>query len=82
MSSPITKVERLASCLSELSLYEQKLEGDTASPSGRLYVAGGRRGKKYRITHQQQGRRYVALRDVIADKAKNLFRRNGLHLER
>ncbi|MBI3852536.1 MAG: ABC transporter ATP-binding protein [Verrucomicrobia bacterium] len=32
-------------------------------------------GKKYRIAHQQQGRGYVALRDVIAEKAKSLFRR-------
>ena len=27
-------------------------------------------GKRYRIAHQQQGRRYVALRDVIAQKMK------------
>jgi hypothetical protein len=32
-------------------------------------------GKKYRIRHERE--RYTALRDVIADKAKNLFRRNG-----
>jgi lipopolysaccharide transport system ATP-binding protein len=31
-------------------------------------------GKKYRIAHQQQGMRYVALRDVIADKFKGLFK--------
>jgi lipopolysaccharide transport system ATP-binding protein len=32
-------------------------------------------GKKYRIQHQQQGgMRYVALRDVIAEKAKGLFK--------
>ncbi len=30
-------------------------------------------GKKYRIAHQQQGRRYVALRDVIAQKMKAPF---------
>jgi lipopolysaccharide transport system ATP-binding protein len=29
--------------------------------------------KKYRIRHQAEGRRYVALRDVIADKVKRLF---------
>jgi len=33
-------------------------------------------GKKYRIQHQQQGgMRYVALRDVIAEKAKGLFKK-------
>jgi lipopolysaccharide transport system ATP-binding protein len=32
-------------------------------------------GKKYSIRHQAE--RYTALRDVLADKAKNLFRRNG-----
>jgi len=32
-------------------------------------------GKKYLIRHQATGRRYVALRDVLADKAKNLFGR-------
>ena len=31
-------------------------------------------GKKYRIHHQQQGRRYVALRDVIAQKFAAPFR--------
>jgi len=30
-------------------------------------------GKKYLLQHQQQGRRYKALRDVIAEKAKSLF---------
>ncbi len=30
-------------------------------------------GKKYRIRHQAEGRRYVALRDVIAHKAKGIF---------
>jgi len=30
-------------------------------------------GKKYRITHQGERQRYVALRDVIAEKAKGLF---------
>jgi lipopolysaccharide transport system ATP-binding protein len=34
-------------------------------------------GKKYRLQHQQQGRRYVALRDVIAEKAKGFFRKIG-----
>ena len=31
-------------------------------------------GKKYLLRHQQQGRRYKALRDVLADKAKSLVR--------
>lgn len=30
-------------------------------------------GKKYRLSHQAEGRRYKALRDVIAEKAKRLF---------
>jgi len=30
-------------------------------------------GKKYRLKHQGEGRQYVALRDVIADKVKGLF---------
>ena len=30
-------------------------------------------GKCYRIRHQAEGRRYVALRDVIAEKAKGVF---------
>jgi hypothetical protein len=30
-------------------------------------------GKKYRIQHQGESRRYVALRDVIANKAKGIF---------
>jgi lipopolysaccharide transport system ATP-binding protein len=30
-------------------------------------------GKKYRITHQGEKPRYTALRDVIAEKARNLF---------
>jgi len=34
-------------------------------------------GKRYRIRHQAERQRYVALRDVIADKAKAIFRRNG-----
>jgi len=32
-------------------------------------------GKKYRIQHQGEKQRYTALRDVIAEKAENLFRR-------
>ena len=32
-------------------------------------------GKKYRIHHQRDGQRYVALRDVLADKTKGLARR-------
>jgi lipopolysaccharide transport system ATP-binding protein len=32
-------------------------------------------GKKYLLRHQATGRRYVALRDVLADKAKSLFRK-------
>jgi lipopolysaccharide transport system ATP-binding protein len=31
-------------------------------------------GKRYRITHQAEGRRYVALRDVLAEKAKGFFK--------
>lgn len=31
-------------------------------------------GKRYRIRHQQPGRQYKALRDVLTDKAKALFR--------
>ena len=34
-------------------------------------------GKKYRIRHQAERQRYVALRDVIAEKAEGLFRRHG-----
>ena len=34
-------------------------------------------GKRYRLQHQQQGRRYKALRDVLAEKAAGLFRRAG-----
>jgi len=34
-------------------------------------------GKKYRIKHQAERQRYTALRDVITDHARNLFRRNG-----
>jgi lipopolysaccharide transport system ATP-binding protein len=35
-------------------------------------------GKKYLLRHQAQGRRYVALRDVLTEKVKALFqRRNG-----
>ena len=33
-------------------------------------------GKKYRISHQGERQRYVALRDVIAEKAKSFFRRS------
>ncbi len=33
-------------------------------------------GKRYSLGHQP-GERYTALRDVLADKAKSLFRRNG-----
>ena len=32
-------------------------------------------GKKYLLRHQQEGRRYKALRDVIAGKAKALIKR-------
>jgi lipopolysaccharide transport system ATP-binding protein len=32
-------------------------------------------GKKYQLRHQTQGRRYVALRDVLTEKAKALFQR-------
>jgi lipopolysaccharide transport system ATP-binding protein len=32
-------------------------------------------GKKYLLQHQAAGKRYVALRDVLADKAKSLFQK-------
>jgi lipopolysaccharide transport system ATP-binding protein len=32
-------------------------------------------GKRYRIRHQQQRQRYVALRDVLADRTKSIARR-------
>src|SRR6266513_3050365 len=32
-------------------------------------------GKKYRIKHQAERQRYVALRDVLADKTKSVARR-------
>jgi lipopolysaccharide transport system ATP-binding protein len=32
-------------------------------------------GKRYRISHRAEDRRYVALRDVIADKVKGMFKR-------
>ncbi|PZR72025.1 MAG: hypothetical protein DLM73_14435 [Chthoniobacterales bacterium] len=34
-------------------------------------------GKKYRLGAGRSNERYTALRDVVADKAKSLFRRNG-----
>lgn len=34
-------------------------------------------GKRYRLGASRSNERYTALRDVISDKAKNLFRRNG-----
>ena len=34
-------------------------------------------GKKYLLRHQQEGRRYKALRDVIAGRAKSLVKRGG-----
>jgi lipopolysaccharide transport system ATP-binding protein len=34
-------------------------------------------GKRYRLQHQRERQRYVALRDVIADRFKNLFRRRN-----
>src|ERR1039458_3735328 len=39
-------------------------------------------GKKYRISHQGERQRYVALRDVIAEKAKQLFSRGQKTEER
>jgi len=33
-------------------------------------------GKKYLLQHQQQGRRYKALRDIITDRARGFFNRN------
>lgn len=38
-------------------------------------------GKKYVIRHQQQGRRYKALRDVLADKFKTLLSLSGQDCE-
>jgi lipopolysaccharide transport system ATP-binding protein len=35
-------------------------------------------GKKYRISHQAQRQRYVALRDVITEKAKGFFRKSKI----
>jgi homopolymeric O-antigen transport system ATP-binding protein len=40
-----------------------------------IHVEGLR--KRYALRHQNQGKRYVALRDIIADRAKALFQRNG-----
>ena len=37
-------------------------------------------GKKYSIRHQRN-KRYTALRDVITDKAKSFFRRNGNEID-
>src|ERR1039458_2590422 len=39
-------------------------------------------GKKYRISHQGERQRYVALRDVIAEKGKQLFSRGQKTEER
>lgn len=36
--------------------------------------------KRYRLRHQQEGHRYIALRDVIADRFKRLFRSPGAGL--
>jgi lipopolysaccharide transport system ATP-binding protein len=33
-------------------------------------------GKKYLLKHQAAGRKYIALRDVLADKAKSFFRKS------
>jgi lipopolysaccharide transport system ATP-binding protein len=32
-------------------------------------------GKKYRISHQGERQRYVALRDVIAEKVRGFFKK-------
>lgn len=34
-------------------------------------------GKRYRLGASRSNERYTALRDVISDKAKSLFRRKG-----
>ena len=34
-------------------------------------------GKRYRLGARNNGERYTALRDVITDKARSLFRRNS-----
>ena len=39
-------------------------------------------GKKYRISHQGQRQRYVALRDVLANKVKGFFRKHGKRAEK
>lgn len=39
-------------------------------------------GKKYRISHQGEKQRYTALRDVIADKVKGLFKSSPLRRDR
>jgi len=38
-------------------------------------------GKKYLLRHQQEGRRYKALRDVIADGAKSFFQNRKIETE-
>jgi lipopolysaccharide transport system ATP-binding protein len=38
-------------------------------------------GKKYRISHQAERQRYVALRDVITEKAKGFFRNRKSKIE-
>lgn len=39
-------------------------------------------GKRYRLGNGGSGERYTALRDVLAEKAKSLFRRNGHGIEK
>jgi len=39
-------------------------------------IKAGNLGKKYRISHQRSGMRYVALRDVLTQRARNLFVRD------
>jgi len=41
--------------------------------SDKVVISVENLGKKYRIRHQADGQRYVALRDVLADKLKGLF---------
>ena len=40
-----------------------------------IVISAENLGKRYRIQHQQQRQRYVALRDVLADKTKSVARR-------
>src|SRR5665213_2886471 len=51
-------------------------DGNDCVMSNDVIISVENLGKKYRISHQGERQRYVALRDVIAQKAKRLFTRN------